>query len=175
MELISIPGYPNYKIDINGNIYTDRNGRIKKRTCKIDKDGYKTIGLWKNGKQHCYSIHRLVALTFIPNPNNLPQIDHIDRNKLNNNVYNLRWVDAKTNANNKPYSSRVIQARINGAVTSKPVSQYTIDGEKIASYKSIAEAKRITNITHISDACRNKVCTDKEGYKHTTRTAGGYI
>ena len=67
--------------------------------------GYKFVHLWKNNKQHRYYVHRLVAETFIPNPNNLPEVNHIDNNKNNNNVNNLEWcnrlyneqIDAITN------------------------------------------------------------------------------
>ena len=52
-----------------------------------------------NGKN--YLKHRLIANQFIPNPNNLPQIDHIDHNRRNNNVSNLRWVSNKQNCNNR--------------------------------------------------------------------------
>ena len=58
-----------------------------------NKKGYYKVGLHKNGKGHKKRVNRLVALAFIPNPHNLPQVDHIDGNKHNNSVTNLRWVD----------------------------------------------------------------------------------
>lgn len=63
---------------------------------KKDK-GYRTVGY--NYKR--YSVHRLVAETFIPNPENKPEVDHIDRNPSNNNVSNLRWVTVRENNNNR--------------------------------------------------------------------------
>lgn len=62
--------------------------------------GYWVIGLWKKGKVHNQAVHRIIAKTFIPNPENKPQIDHIDGNRLNNRVENLRWVTDKENVNN---------------------------------------------------------------------------
>ena len=60
---------------------------------------YYIVWLCKNGKSKQYSIHRLVAETFIPNPKNLPQVNHIDENKENNCVNNLEWCSAKYNCN----------------------------------------------------------------------------
>lgn len=69
------------------------------KTCKRT-NGYIGVGLRKNGKGKNFNIHRLVAIAFIPNPDNLPQIDHINADKTNNNVNNLRWVTAKENVRN---------------------------------------------------------------------------
>ena len=77
----------------------NRKGKILKP--KLDKYGYKTIVLSKNGKRHNYTIHRLVAKAFIPNPNNLPQVNHKDGDKLNNNIENLEWCTCKENQKHK--------------------------------------------------------------------------
>lgn len=61
------------------------------------KTGYKTIALWKNNKGSTKTIHRLVAITYLPNPYNLPEVNHIDGNKLNNHVDNLEWVTRSGN------------------------------------------------------------------------------
>lgn len=63
-------------------------------------DGYLNVRLSKNGKCKNFKVHRLVAIAFIPNSKNLPQIDHIDADKTNNNVNNLRWCTCKENINN---------------------------------------------------------------------------
>lgn len=70
---------------------------------KINK-GYYEIGLYLNGIRKMFFVHRLVALTFIPNPNNLPQINHIDEDKTNNCVDNLEWC---TQAYNNIYGTRL--------------------------------------------------------------------
>lgn len=61
----------------------------------------------KDGNKKDENVHRLVALAFIDNPNNLPQVNHIDENKLNNNVVNLEWVNEKQNANHGTRNKRI--------------------------------------------------------------------
>ena len=89
-------------------VYTNNNGYIEiKNTLKSQTKhykGYMTISLKKDGKQYKKYIHRLVAETFIPNPENLPQINHKDENKENNFVGNLEWC---TNTYNLNYGTRL--------------------------------------------------------------------
>ena len=70
---------------------------------KLDKYGYHVVLLYNsdsNGDRTYITVHRLVALTFLSNPDNKPQVDHKDHDKLNNNLSNLRWVSAKVNSEN---------------------------------------------------------------------------
>ena len=77
---------------------------------KEDK-GYLRVGLYKNGKRKPYSIHRLVAEAFIPNPNNYPQVNHKDEDKSNNRVSNLEWCTAKYNINYGTHNKRMSESR----------------------------------------------------------------
>lgn len=103
-----IPNYPNYSIDECGtvkSVYVSKT--LKPRTAG---KGYLCYQLRNsNGKKNEY-IHRLVALTFIPNPDNLPQVDHMDGDKTNNHVSNLRWVDNRTNMLSFGYKTRKINS-----------------------------------------------------------------
>ena len=98
-----IQGYEGkYQISNWGNIRSINYGRTgKTKTLKLtyDRDGYKKITFKKNGKAKYFAVHRLVAIHFLDNPNNYPQINHKDENKENNHVENLEWCTAKYNSN----------------------------------------------------------------------------
>ena len=106
-EWRDIKGYEGiYQVSSLGRIkslprYT-RNGSCKYekilKQCD-DKEGYKILNLYKNGKHKTFRVHRLVAQEFIPNPNNLPEINHKDENPANNNLENLEWCTCKYNHN----------------------------------------------------------------------------
>ena len=90
-----------YKIYPNGDVesYQRKNPRILKHC--IDTQGYIYVGLFKNNKRKIFKIHRLIAIYFIDNPNNYSEIDHIDRDKQNNNLENLRWASRSINSRNR--------------------------------------------------------------------------
>ena len=125
------------------------------------KRGYYQIGLRKNTKRKWFSIHRLVAETFIENPNNLPCVNHIDENKLNNKVENLEWC---TIAYNNCYGSRLKKVSKTNKLR-KEIAQYTIEGELVKEFFSIAEASKQTgfSMTNISN-CVNGIFKQANGY-----------
>ena len=95
-----IKGYEGlYRVSNSGEIYSIRknNKKILKMKHWLDKDGYHTVKLCKNKKQKQYRVHRLVAEMFVENTNNLPQVNHLDGNKDNNNVLNLEWITLRNN------------------------------------------------------------------------------
>lgn len=124
------------------------------------KRGYYQVGLRKDKKRKWYQLHRLIATAFIPNPNNLPQVNHKDENKLNNSIDNLEWCSVSYN---NTYGNR-IQKVINK--TGKKVIQYDKNMNFIKEYPSIAEATRQMNLKSIScicNCCRGQTETSK-GY-----------
>mgnify|MGYP002513716939 CR=1 FL=1 len=83
------------------------------------KGGYLLVNLYKQGKQTTFYIHRLVATAFVPNPNGYSEVDHINRNPLDNTVENLRWVTHKQNIENRqsgPTSGRRVRCIETGQV-----------------------------------------------------------
>lgn len=93
-EWKNIDGYENYEASSFGNIRNKNTGRILKAS---SKGGYYSVGL-SNIKTKSFRVHQLVAKAFIPNPENKPQINHKDKNKLNNNINNLEWMSNKENS-----------------------------------------------------------------------------
>ena len=100
--LKKIPNYEdNYEIDENGNIYSlPRNGTVnykRKISKRINKFGYEQCVLMKNNKMKTHLVHRLVAICFLDNPNNYPQVNHINGVKSDNRVKNLEWCTVSYN------------------------------------------------------------------------------
>lgn len=117
-----------------------------------DKDGYLRVQLWKDGKRKMYAVHRLVAQAFLPNPNNLPIINHKDENKQNNKVENLEWCNISYN---NIYNGR---AKKVAEKLSKPVIAIDKINGLILEFPSAHEASRQTGIaqSHINACCKGK-------------------
>lgn len=141
-----IENYEMYKIDEIGNIY--RNNMKLKQSIR---NNYKCVDLCKNGEIKRYSTHRLVAETYIPNINNLPQINHKDGNRFNNSIENLEWC---TSSYNIKHAFRVLGRKPSDGNQSKKV--ICIETNKV--YNSMIDAKRQTGINNHSIS---KVCTGK--------------
>lgn len=89
MEYKIIEEFPNYGITKDGNVINIKNKYIKHTY--LNDDGYVVIKLYRNNKYKVRSIHRLMAIAFLDNPNNLLEVNHKDGNKLNNSLENLEW------------------------------------------------------------------------------------
>ncbi len=96
--LKEIEGYEGlYSVDKQGRIYSHRSNRYIASGKPNNWWEYVVVGLYKEGKAKLFPVHRLVAMAFIPNPNNLPIVNHKDGNKQNNCVENLEWCTQKEN------------------------------------------------------------------------------
>ena len=116
-----------------------RKQTVKERILKgtPDKDGYLKIGLsCSTGKQKCFQVHRLVGEAFIQNPDEKPQINHINEIKTDNRACNLEWCTCKQNINHGSRNERVAKA------LGKPIGQYELDGQLIKIWPSAREAER---------------------------------
>lgn len=141
--------YDNYLVYPDGRVYSLYKKDFLTPTLR---NGYLTVMLYKDKKPKRFSVHRLVAGCFIPNPQNYETVNHKDENKLNNHIDNLEWMSFE---NNVKYSQ-------NNAI--QMLDKDT--GEVIQSFVSMREAERQTGINeqNISNVCRGK-----------RRTAGGYL
>ncbi|HHX60343.1 MAG TPA: hypothetical protein GX707_06350 [Epulopiscium sp.] len=135
-----IKGYEGlYRISNHGNILSCRQNIIMKQ--KITK-GYRMVGFTKNKKHKSYSVHRLVAEAFIQNPKDKREVNHLDENKLNNHVSNLKWATSKENSNWGTRNERIAEfVKTNPPKISKKIKQIDKDtGEIIKIYNSVSEA-----------------------------------
>lgn len=124
---------------------------------------YEAVSLLRNSKSKTFSVHRLVAEAFIPNQDNLPQVNHIDENKANNAAWNLEWCTAQYNMNYGTRNKRSGEKLKNCKVSSKKVLQYTLDGTLIKEWPSVSECGRNGfNVGAVASCCRGERITHKK-------------
>ena len=157
-----IPGFEGlYAVTSCGRVWSHQSKIFL--TPREDKDGYLRVGLTKNGKQYTRFIHRLVAETYLPNPSNLPLINHINENKQDNRLSNLEWC---THWYNLTYSrdretalSKGVEFKVEKnkrPSTGAPKRVRCIETGQI--FESGAEAARQLNLdpSHLSKVCLGK-------------------
>lgn len=150
-----------------------RDGRILKTN--PDSKGYHRLRMTINRKKYAFKVHRLVAMAFIPNPENKPQVNHIDGNKDNNAASNLEWVTSKENAQ---HALRTGLWKSNMAATKKrnelkimPIIATNIETGQQIHFKSIGSAERALGTRHITDVLKGKRMQAK-GYTFAYKEGG---
>ena len=154
-EWRAIEGFENYEISNLGRVR-----RIEYVKQREDFNGYPIVNLYRDGKGKTLKVHRLVAKAFIENPNNLPQVNHIDEVKTHNNVTNLEWCSQQYN---NSWGTRLDRI---AAKHCKPIQQLSINGTLIEEFDSTYDAQAKLGI-HNSNIC---ACL-----KGRRKVAGGYL
>ncbi len=157
-----ITGYEGlYQVSNFGRVRSMYYGRAKMLKLCPAKDGYLRVCLAKNKTNTTRTVHRLVAETFIPNPNNYPQVNHKNEIKTDNSVGNLEWCSGKYNIN---FGTGILKR---AKQRQKKVMQYDLNGKHIATFDSLKEAAfsiKQNCGTHISAVCLGK-----------RKQTGGYV
>lgn len=175
-QWLPIDGYDGYEVSNYGRVKSLNYNKTKQeRILKqgTTKYGYQLVMLCNGGKHKMFSVHRLVAMAFIPNPNNYPLVNHKDEVKTNNHVENLEWCTAEYNNN---YGT--VRERCSGENhpmygkfgkkhhSSKQIIQLTLSGEVVRKWDCIADVTRELGYhnTNISACCKGRY-KSAHGYK----------
>ena len=174
-EWKTIIGFENYEVSNLGRVRAlnfKKTGKVHLMSISRNRYGYAQVTLYNKGS-HCLSVHRLVARAFIPNPDDLPEVDHINRIRDDCRVENLRWVTKGENQKNrtikyshKGYAWTDEQRQKLSKSLKIPVAQYDFHHNFIRVWDSVTDAEREGgfNASAINKCCKGK-----------TRTSSGFI
>lgn len=153
----SIDEFPQFEVNEHGVVRNANTHYVIKQ--RMNKGGYLYVELTNNQTNHVRLVHRLVAMAFLPNPNNLPLVNHIDECSVHNDVHNLEWISYKSNSNHGTRNERIIINR------KDPVLACDDNGNVIKRFESKHEAARQLNVTEAAiRASINRGCRCKSYY-----------
>lgn len=163
-----------YEVSNRGAVrsWVDKHGnrRTEPKALKPRKDhkGYLFVTLCKDGKMKNFRIHRMVAWAFVPNPQNLPQVNHLNEDKTDNRACNLEFCTQTYNNNYGTHNEKIAKARLNHPAMSRPVLQFSPSGNLVKEWPSLMEVQRQTGWRHghISRCCHGKC---QSAYQHVWR------
>lgn len=145
--------FPGYEITAGGRVRCAKTKKVKKQS--LSDGGYFRVSITKDSKESTMRVHRLVAETFLPNPDNKPYVNHKDGNKQNNKRSNLEWCSQKENVNH---------AIDTGLFPTKKVVAICLTTNKRTTFISISECARAikTSAGHIGDVLQGRRKTAKK-------------
>ena len=165
-----IPGYENlYCISERGHVWNRKTGALL--SGNVNSHGYMVISLTKDGKKKDCKLHRLLAMTFIPNPSNFECVNHKDGNKLNNNLDNLEWCS-------KGYNNRHAREELHIDFSAKPVCQTTLGGSVVAMWANYSLAAKSVGVSPVCIAsCCEGLADSAGGYRweHATKVFNDFL
>ena len=147
---VKIEGFENYEVSNLGKVRNIKSGRILKP--HLNHNGYLKHHLYKHNKLKELFLHRIIAIAFIDNPEEKPQVNHIDENKLNNDLSNLEWCTVRENLIHGTRTKRVAEK------LSQKVIQLDLNDNVLNEFESIKQAGQETgaSASHISSCCNGK-------------------
>ena len=149
---MDIKGYEDYTISRQGEVWSKKYKKYLK-PCK-NGGGYLFVGLCKDGKRKYMTIHRLIALAYIDNPENKPEVDHIDRNRTNNNITNLRWATIEEQNRNRDIISNTGYKYIS-KINTNGYDYYRVEKKKVFCYSLRCDQWTFEEAVEIRDClCR---------------------
>ena len=156
---VKIEGFDNYEVSNLGKVRNIKSGRILKPS--LNKNGYLRLWLCKNNKRKHLYLHRIIATAFIDNPDEKPCVNHIDENKLNNDLSNLEWCTVRENLIHGTRTKRAAEKCF------KKVIQLDLNDNVLNEFESIKQAGQETGALarDISDCCCNEKRKSAGGFK----------
>lgn len=163
-DMTPIPNFEDYLINSDGDIYSIRSNKFLRPW--LDSKGYLQVQLFKDGVKHTFKVHRLVAEVFIPNPLNLPEVNHKDENKQNPKATNLEWCTTRYNNNYGTRGDRISKSnKMSSNRNRKAIVQLDHNFNIIREYDTIERVKEFgfnqPNVIAV--------------LKHRRKSTGGYI
>ena len=151
-----------YSVTTDGRVISHQRNRELKP--KVDRYGYKVVSLSKGGSSYHFTVHRLVALAFLEKPIGKDCVNHIDENKLNNDVSNLEWVTVAENNNHGTRNERMSKTK-----STRPVCCVDSNGN-IQTFRGVKDASRKTGIAHsvITRLCTARRTRDGLEWRYCT-------
>lgn len=147
---VKIEGFENYEVSNLGKVRNIKSGKVLKP--QLNRNGYLMHLLYENNKQKHLYLHRIIAIAFIDNPEEKPCVNHIDENKLNNDLSNLEWCTVKENNIHGTRTKRVAEKCF------KKVIQLDLNDNVLNEFESMTQAEQETgaSVSHISSCCNGK-------------------
>lgn len=156
---VEIEGFEKYEVSNLGKVRNIKSGRVLKTS--LNNNGYLRLFLCENNKRKNLYLHRIIATAFIDNPNEKPCVNHIDENKLNNDLSNLEWCTVRENLIHGTRTKRAAEKCF------KKVIQLDLNDNVLNEFESMKQAEQKTGVSvrRISDCCCNEKRKSAGGYK----------
>ena len=166
-NFITIPEYPQYQVSDCGEVLSLNSRKLL--IPQVSSTGYLYVNLYKEGKMKSVKIHRLVAKLFVPNPENLPQVNHKDENKLNNKADNLEWCTLKYNHD---YGTGVLRSHEKQKLPIKGISKQS---SEVLTFDSLTSAAEYLYNNGIGTNVKGIICSLSDCLNHKLKSYRGYV